>query len=215
MPRKKHILSNQFPYHLTARSNNREWFGLSPEACWEIYSNYLFFIHRAYGVKIHAFTLMTNHFHLIMTTPKFFLPEVMNRFMTETSRAINDDSGRMNHVYGGRHKACLIDNPQYFANAIKYVYRNPIHASLCNRVEEYPWSSLAGAMGQTKIIYPLERHIFTSVLPTPFDKELSWLNTDLTDSHKKLIARALTKTTFNIPCKRTSDDGYELKTSLC
>lgn len=215
MPRKRTPVSNYFPYHIIARANNREWFALPMNQIWEIFSDYLFLINKVYSAKIYAFTLMDNHFHLIVSTPQHPLGEIMNRFMTETSQAINALGGRINHVYGGRHKACLIENAQYFANVTKYVYRNPVHAGLCIKVEEYPWSSLSGTLGRGKIIFPLDRHAFNSVLPKSVEENLAWLNSDLKPIHRKLITRALTKTQFYVPSKKMSDEAYEIRSGLC
>src|SRR5579862_9917763 len=100
MPRKNTIKAANLPYHIWARSNNRDWFYLPTEKMWEICINQLFNVTIAYGLRVHAFTLMDNHYHLLASTPFSNLGSIMNYFMREVSREVNQTTGRTNHVFG-------------------------------------------------------------------------------------------------------------------
>ena len=216
MPRKKLTLTNHYPYHITARSNNREWFALEPAECWEIFSDYLFFANRAYSLQIHGFVLMPNHFHLIDSTQRNYLHEIMNRFMTEVSFAIINRDHRENHVFGGRYHATLIDHPYYFANAIKYVFRNPIPVGLDDRVESYPWSSLGRSLGKGNLYFPISDFTpFDGILPQEIEKRLAWFNEDFKMKRQEAIKKAFRKTIFIVAKKRAVSPNSDLKTSLC
>jgi putative transposase len=209
-------MSKNFPYHVTARSNNREWFALDPEKCWHTFSNFLFFSANAFGAQIHAFVLMSNHFHLLISTPNADLATFMNRFMTETSVAINDQAMRANHVFGGRYKGCLIDEPYYYANAMKYVYRNPVAAGIVKRVEDYKFSTLHGLIGfahMTIPILPFPR--FEPIMAKDIWNRIEWFNSSFDESQQTEIARNLHKTVFSVSAKQTSNSRYLLGHALC
>src|SRR5687767_14154985 len=103
MARKCVILQNEHPYHVRARSNNREWFYLPLEHCWSIYSRYIKETSQKYGFATHNFVLMKNHFHWNVSTPSCNLSEGMQYFMSRTSIAIARSAGRINRIYGSRY----------------------------------------------------------------------------------------------------------------
>lgn len=195
MPRKKFIASNDYPYHVTARCLNKDWFTLPPEELWSVFSNYLFFIHHAFGVRIHSFVLMNNHFHLILRTPNSNLDKAMNYFMRETSRVIGRQSGRINQVYGGPYYWSLIKTPNFFLHVYKYVYRNPIEAGLGTAVENYKYSTLRVLIGQEHSVIPLE---CDDTLFSSTTEQLKWLNTSYPSPEVKIdIKNALYKSVFH------------------
>jgi len=97
---------------------------------------------RKYGAEIHTFVLMSNHFHLILSTPKQNLDSVMRWFLAESTRAMLRRSARLNHVYGSRYHWTVLDSAWSLAYVFKYVYRNPVRGGICNQVQEYPFSTL-------------------------------------------------------------------------
>jgi putative transposase len=201
MPRKKHPISSEFSYHVSARSHGGSWFRIPPDQAWKIMSNYLHFISFAYGVKIHAFVLMSNHFHLLISTPEANLSEAMNYFMRETSKEINRISGQIDQVFGNRYTRTLIDSDLYFDHAYKYVYRNPVKAGLARRCEEYPFSTLHGLLGQGRLTVPVieDVRLFRA---TP-ERTLEWINTSPTIENDEALQRALQRKVLKIPANRT------------
>ncbi len=140
---------------------------------WEIFSDYLFFLHHAFDVRIHSFVMMNNHFHLLIRTPNANLDKAMNYFMRETSRVIGRRSGRINQVYGGPYFWSLIKSPNYFLHAYKYLYRNPVEAGLAANVESYRYSTLQSLIGERHSIIPLEPD---ETLFPDIESQLRWLN---------------------------------------
>lgn len=175
MPRKTVPISGQHPYHITARCINREWFRLGLPTVWSIMCDYLYLCHQLYGVQIHSFVLMPNHFHLIVTSPNKNLSEFLLYFMRETSREITRLSGRINQTYGSRNHKCLINSYRYFMNCYKYVYQNPLRAELSKTVESYPFSTLNKILGLDSLVIPIcdDSILFN---PTPNQEVLDWLN---------------------------------------
>jgi putative transposase len=150
MPRNPFSFSFDHYYHLSARTNNQDWFSLPIGEVWEIMSNYLHFIHHAFGVRIGSFVLMNNHFHLIARFPEGTLSESLQYFMRETSRSIAHSSSRTNHVYGARVFRSRIESTHHLRNVYKYVYRNPVEVGLADRAEGYRYSTLHDDSGRVR-----------------------------------------------------------------
>jgi REP element-mobilizing transposase RayT len=112
-----------------------------------------------YGVEIHGYVLMPNHFHLIVSTPKANLPQFMRHFNISYTAAFNRRHNRVGHLYQGRYKAILVDADSYLLELSRYLHVNPVrvrlHAarSLPEQVkflERYPWSSLSGYLSSKR-----------------------------------------------------------------
>ncbi len=168
-------ISLDYPYHITARCINRQWFSLKLPCVWSIMSDYLFLCQQLYSIKIHSFVLMPNHFHLLVTAPKGNLSRFLLYFMRETSREISRRSKRINQTFGSRNHKCLIDRYSYYINCYKYVYQNPLRAELTRQVEEYEFSTLSGLLGLTQlVILVVEDPLLFD--PIPEQSTLDWLN---------------------------------------
>lgn len=165
---------------------------------WDIFSDYLYILDKGFSLKIYSFVLMSNHFHLIVRCPKANLSEAMQYFMGQTSRAITKHQDRINQTYGGRFFRSEIRNDHHLNTVYKYVYRNPIEAGICRRVEDYKFSTLRGLLGFEKLIIPLveDRILFPHVHST-----LSWLNENPSIENRLAVGKALRRSVFALPRK--------------
>lgn len=202
MPRRSLIRTTFAPYHVTARNNNREAYPLPLEEVWTILTWYAFETTILFGARIHSLVLMPNHFHLLITTPEEDLGEVMQHFMRECTKLINARSGRSGRLYGARYHWTLVDSALYFAHAYKYLYRNPVRAQLCEKVEDYTYSTLAWKLGHQRsrflLWYPFGVEEFL-IMPNSIDERLEWLNRPFQSEHEKEIQRLLRRTLFRAP----------------
>lgn len=201
MPRKHLIRTKEFPYHVTARCNNKDPFQGSFEDTWLIITAEICEIIKKYNCKIHAFVLMPNHFHLLITTPKDDLGIIMQSFMISITKKLNLNSGRTGRVFGSRYHWSLIDNEQYYDCALKYVYRNPVKANLANDVQSYPFSSLKFVIEsnfQFFSIEPPEGH-HQNIPNDDIDRFLTWLNQPFQSEQESAVKDALRKTVFSPP----------------
>jgi REP element-mobilizing transposase RayT len=208
MPRPNAINQSLYPYHVGGRSINRERFSLRIDHVWEIFETQLYFAHHRYGALIHACVLMSNHYHLLISTPEGNLSEVMQNFSRETSRWLNLEAGRINQSYGGRHYRSIIQCDHYFRHAYKYVYRNPVKAGLCERVEDYPFSTLHGLLGQQRLFIPLAED---RILMPDIEKTLVWLNQAPSDENWRVVGRALHRSRFWLPKNRDTKKDHVLE----
>lgn len=208
MPRRKLIRSDFYPYHLTGRTNNREHFPIPLDIVWSIFEREAHAIQAIYGSEIQSLVLMPNHYHMIATFPEFDVGRVMNFFLANVSRAINAVSGRIGHVFGGPYYWTLIDNRRYYGHGFKYVYRNPVRAGLCNAVQDYPFSTLCGRLGETRLAFPLlyTRPGMEYHLPScdAVDSWLEWLNTPFSTEAERLIQYGLRRKKFEVPVDRAT-----------
>lgn len=201
MPRRALVLSDIFPYHITIKTNNSDYFGVSMTACWNIFLDKLLILTYMYGFQIHSFVLMSNHYHLVVGTPDKNLSSGLRYLHTEVCKDLNLLEGRSNHQFGGRYSWKLIDDMNYYKNALKYVYRNPVRAGLVDRVERYQYSTLNGILGlsilKVPIYDPYDLSDFTS------NEALDWLNSPFKIERESQVQRYLA----NKPVSKTPG-GY-------
>ncbi|MDG0815081.1 transposase [Bdellovibrio svalbardensis] len=199
MPRKPLLYTDEHPYHIMARSNNKEWFYLPIIECWKIFSRHLFFAQKKFGFKVYLFVLMDNHYHLIGScSSKHNLGEVMAWLQKSVSREINKQAQRTNHIFGGPYKACLIRHPEHFSAVFKYVARNPVEAGITSSVELYSYSTL-----NTSLIPTTERDEWFADIPVASNDLRDWLNQSFQQETRLIIQQNLKKTVFE-PLNRSN-----------
>jgi REP-associated tyrosine transposase len=98
------------------------------------------------GWEIHAYCLMSNHFHLVVETPRENLSAGMQWLLGSYTQAFNRRHAFWGHLFGGRYRAVLVDGRKggYLRQVCNYVHLNPVRAKLIKaheRVDSYPWSS--------------------------------------------------------------------------
>ena len=201
MPRKPLIRSAAHPYHVTARANNREPFKLDLESCWRVFMDHLVEIEEIYQVKIHAFVLMNNHFHLLLSTPTEDLGVIMQNFMRSVTRSMNSKSKRTGRVFGARYHWSLVHSIEYYDSVVKYVYRNPVKAGLTEFVEDYHFSTLKSLVNNTKsrvnLCPPFSEK---EIIPAgEIGEYLRWLNQAFRNEDDEKINAGLKKTEFSPP----------------
>lgn len=174
MGRARVILQSEFPYNVSGRCINREWFHLPMERVWEIFCQELTRTSKENKLQVHSFVLMSNHFHLICSTPHANISRCMHQFMFHVSRRLTREGNRINQTFAGRHFKCILQHHSYFLNAYKYNYRNPVAAGLCERVEDYPYITLYNLVSAQKSPIPLCEDL--TFISDPRGT-LRWLNT--------------------------------------
>jgi putative transposase len=207
MARKPLIRTEQFPYHVVARSNNRDWFSPGLDAMWNLFSLHLRKISDAYGVEVHAFVLMSNHFHLLLTTPNKNIDQAMNYLMREMTKSGNRIAGRINHLFGGPYKWTVIHNSWQYAHTLKYLYLNPVKAGICDRVEDYKYSSLHASLPGTSYSGLLLQQADMPVHPllgSDISDALAWFNAGYSAEESDCLRRALRRKEFKLSPDRVT-----------
>lgn len=141
MPRRPRINLADHPQHVVQRGHNRE-------ACFFADEDYLFYLHwlregaKKYVCDVHAYALMTNHVHLLLTPHR---PDAISRLMQSLGRRyaqyVNRVYRRSGSVWEGRFKASLIQAEEYLLTCYRYIELNPVRADMVRDPSEYRWSS--------------------------------------------------------------------------
>jgi putative transposase len=141
MPRKPRMYIAGIPSHVIQRGNNRG-------ACFYSDQDYHFYLDclgdacRRYKVSLHAYVLMTNHVHLLMTpSDANGISRVMQSLGRRYVQYINQEYCRSGTLWEGRHKASLVDAENYLLACMRYIEMNPVRAGMVAHPAEYPWSS--------------------------------------------------------------------------
>ncbi len=141
MPRKPRLFFPDQAVHIVKRGHNRDPI-VRCRTDYEFFVDCLKSASKNYGVALHAWVLMTNHFHLL-ASPKSDLsvPEMMQWLGGYYARYFNRRYGRSGSLWEGRYKASLIDSEAYLLKCYRYIELNPVRASLVEHPEQYSWSS--------------------------------------------------------------------------
>ncbi len=200
MPRKPIVRSREHFYHLTARSNNREDFYLPKNEVWGIFSTELVRLQLEIELEVAAFVLMDNHFHLLARCREADIDRAMFLLMKRVSQRIRKEACRINHVFGGRYKGCLITDYCYLLNAFKYVVRNPVAAGLVERVQEYPFSIFDGHRRQSFIsLRVVSREYVLGGRQIGDAHFFDWLDESYASQEISSIKRGISKSIFQFP----------------
>jgi len=95
--------------------------------------------------RVHAYCLMTNHFHLLIETPKPNLSSGMQRLKSDYAAYFNDRHSFVGHLFQQRFGSRLIETERHLEKALRYIAFNPVVAGLCKRPSDWRWSSFFGA----------------------------------------------------------------------
>ena len=143
MPRAGRLYAPGGTVHVVARCNNREFYFTTP-ADFEVLLAHMQEMIRTYAVTLYAYTLMSNHLHLLLQAPKLdALGRPLRWLMTETAKTFHRLRGRRGHFWERRYRACLVEDDLYALAALRYLDRNPVRAGLVTDPTTYPWSSCA------------------------------------------------------------------------
>lgn len=142
----------QFPgaiYHITVRGNAYQKIFLDKH-------DYLLFLETLVEVKeycgweIFAYSLMPNHFHLLLKTPEPNLSIGMRELNGNYTLRFNARHKRVGHLFQGRYKSIIVDGDNYLYELIRYIVLNPVKAKLVKDPKNWPWSSHREMMSQKK-----------------------------------------------------------------
>jgi REP element-mobilizing transposase RayT len=136
-------------YHITSRGNERKNIFLKDEdrvKFLQILEDY----HDRYGIFIHSYVLMDNHYHLVLETPKGNLLKVMHGINSSYTGYFNRRYGRSGHLFQGRYRGILVEKDAYLLSLSRYVHLNPVRAGVVRRLEQYRWSTYLGYIGKGK-----------------------------------------------------------------
>ncbi|MEI8325377.1 MAG: transposase [Betaproteobacteria bacterium] len=163
-----------YPHHVIQRGNNRQPIFAS-NANHEDLLGLLSENASRFGVAIHAYVLMSNHFHLLATPSSADgLPQMMQAVGRRYVRHFNDTQGRSGTLWEGRYKSTLIQTERYLLACMVYIDLNPVRAGLVAQARDYPWSSHAHYVGLRSDPLATPHPLFWELGNTPFAREAAY-----------------------------------------
>lgn len=127
--------------HVVQRGNNRGQVFFRPGDA-QMYLGWLQEGAAKHRVAVHAYVLMTNHIHLLVTPETAHgLPRAMRHVNWRYSRYANDSQERTGSIWEGRYRASLIEADSYFFACMRYIELNPVRAGMAKTPRDYRWSS--------------------------------------------------------------------------
>jgi putative transposase len=194
MPRKPRFFLPGAPVHAIQRGNNRQAVFFDDED-YRVYLGWLKLAGEKYDCRIHAYVLMTNHVHLLVTpNQRDSLSGLFQYVGRHYVAYVNHTYGRTGTLWEGRYKASLIEEERYLLTCYRYIEMNPVRAGMVNSPEQYDWSSYRyNALGEEN---PL-------LFPHPIYGRLA-----KTDDKRQAVYRAL----FNTALDATQLDEVRVST---
>lgn len=135
-------------YHVMSRGNERKDIYRSGRDR-DRFLSYLGSASLRYRARVHAYCLMSNHYHLLVETPEANLSQIMRHINGAYTTYFNVKWGRAGHLLQGRYKAILVERDEYALELSRYIHRNPVRAGIVERPEDYRWSSCRAYAGQS------------------------------------------------------------------
>lgn len=157
MARQLRLLPAGYPVHVVHRGVNRA-------RCFETDTDHLCYLHllaqhaRAFGCAIHAYVLMSNHVHLLLTPPddrstSLLMKNVAQRY----AQYVNRTRERTGPLWEGRFKSSVIADDAYLLACYRYIELNPVRAGISPEPHAYSWSSYGANAGLTQSVL-VKRH---------------------------------------------------------
>ena len=146
MPRKHREDFEGAIHHVFARGNDRQPLFLT-DSDRHIYLRMLRRVIVRMTWRCLAYCLMENHVHLLLETQLGNLSAGMQLLHGRYAQDFNRRHGRVGHRFQGRFGAVRVESDQQLWAAAAYIGRNPVAAGLCERAEEWRWSSFPATLG--------------------------------------------------------------------
>jgi putative transposase len=196
MARLPRLTVTGYPHHLILRGNNRQDIFRGPsdfERMLELLEGY----GREHGVEVHAYVLMSNHLHLLLTPRREqALPKMMQALGRSYVRGFNQRHGRSGTLWEGRYRSTLIQTERYLLACMVYIDLNPVRAGMVAQAGDYGWSSHAHYTGRRSDRLVTPHALYWGLGNTPFAREAAYaemVQTGVTATQQ----RALTDSTLS------------------
>ena len=136
-------------YHVTSRGGLREDIYLE-DADRELFLATLGETCQRCNWRVHAYCLMSNHYHLLIETPDSNLSKGMRQLNGVYTQRFNRKNQRVGHVFQGRYKAIIVQKDRYLLELSRYIVLNPIRVNMVKNIHDWSWSNFKAAIGQVE-----------------------------------------------------------------
>jgi putative transposase len=200
MPRRPRIIIPGTPLHIIQRGNNRQ-------ACFFTDEDYLFYLDwlKEYSKKskcaVHAYVLMENHVHLLITPKRAWSAgNLMKRLGQRYVQYVNRTYKRSGTLWEGRFRSCIIQQETYLFTCQKYIEMNPVRTGTVQDPSEYRWSSYgSNAEGEKSNL----------IKPHPLYKELGQSKKERQEAYQELFRHELDTVEID-KIRKATNGGFAL-----
>ena len=165
-----------YPHHVILRGNNRQAIFIDTSD----YQRMLALLEtqaKAQGVEVHAYVLMSNHLHLLVTPQQdTALPLMMQAVGRAYVLYFNKRHGRSGTLWEGRYRSTLIQTDRYLLACMAYIDLNPVRAAMVAQAADYPWSSHAHYIGSRQDAWLTPHALYWALGNTPFAREKAYVD---------------------------------------
>ncbi|MBI2982084.1 MAG: transposase [Deltaproteobacteria bacterium] len=96
---------------------------------------------KTYGIEVHAYALLPNHYHLLIHTPAAGISRAMRHLIGVYTQKVNRRWKSDGPIFRGRFKAILVETEEYLTELVRYIHLNPVRAGLCLHPKDHQWTS--------------------------------------------------------------------------
>jgi REP element-mobilizing transposase RayT len=146
MARPLRIQAPGLNYHVMSRGNWRSAIFLDTTDR-QRFLKLLAHVVEHFGLRCHAYCLMTNHFHLAVKTSEGNLSRAMKQLKGDYAQWWNRRHRRVGHLFQGRFKAQIVQDGQYLVDVCRYIVLNPVRARMVASPAQWRWSSYRATVG--------------------------------------------------------------------
>jgi len=163
-----------YPHHIILRGNNRQ--SIFEDASDQQRMLDLLQTHsQAQSVEVHAYVLMGNHLHLLVTPQADkALPLMMQAVGRSYVLSFNKRHGRTGTLWEGRYRSTLIQTERYFLACMAYIDLNPVRAGLVEQAADFAWSSHGHYTGIRQDPWLTPHALYWALGNTPFAREAAY-----------------------------------------
>ncbi|MFT3778159.1 MAG: transposase [Ottowia sp.] len=182
-----------YPHHVIQRGNNRQPIALDDDDRAHLLEG-IRAQAAAAQVAVHAYVLMTNHVHLLLTPQTGEgIPKMMQALGRGYVRRFNRRHGRSGTLFEGRYRGTLIEAERHLLACMAYIDLNPVRAGMVARPEGYPWSSYAHHAGHRHDAWLTPHPLYWALGNTPFARQAAYadlVRAGLGEAQRAEIGRA-------------------------
>jgi putative transposase len=163
-----------YPHHIILRGNNRQAIFMD-SADFQRTLALLQVNAQEQQVQIHAYVLMSNHLHLLLTPlQNDSLPKMMQAVGRSYVLYFNKRHGRSGTLWEGRYRSALIQTERYFLACMAYIDLNPVRAGMVAQAADYLWSSHGHYIGRQNEAWLSPHPLYWEMGNTPFAREAAY-----------------------------------------
>lgn len=156
-------------YHVMNRGRRGENI-FSMDSDYQLFLSLLKETSEMFELRISAYCLMPNHYHLLVQTPSANLSRAMRHINGVYTQRFNRSKEIDGQLFRGRFKSVLVEEDSHLLELLRYIHRNPVRAKMCQSVSNFKWSSHYSYISSRKDMQWLHKEFLLSMFADSSDR---------------------------------------------